>query len=254
MSAALITGASSGIGLAFARAFARRGWSLVLVARSEQRLQEAAAGLRGLGAAAVEVLPADLGDREQVERVRARLVDPARPVRVLVNNAGFGIDGTFAEPDVAAQDHAFEVMVRSVAVLSGAAAEAMTTRGRGAILTVSSVAGFVHLGPYSAVKAWATAFAQSLAVELRGTGVRSAALCPGWVRTEFHERAAMDTSSIPSFLWLDADAVVEEFLRDVARGSVVSVPSVRFGVPMAVVRHLPGPLVRRLSAAVSARR
>ncbi|AND17486.1 KR domain-containing protein [Rathayibacter tritici] len=254
MSTALITGASSGIGLAFARAFARRGWSLVLVARSEQRLREAAAGLHALGAAAVEVLPADLGDRGQVEHVRARLVDPARPVRVLVNNAGFGIDGTFSEPNVAAQDHAFEVMVRAVAVLSGAAAEAMTARGRGAILTVSSVAGFVHLGPYSAVKAWATAFAQSLAVELRGTGVRSAALCPGWVRTEFHERAAMDTSSIPSFLWLDADAVVEEFLRDVARGVVVSVPSWRFAIPMALVRHLPGPLVRGLSAAVSARR
>ena len=254
MSTALITGASSGIGLAFARAFARRGWSLVLVARSEQRLQEAAAGLRGLGAAAVEVLPADLGDREQVERVRARIVDPARPVRVLVNNAGFGIDGTFAEPDVAAQDHAFEVMVRSVAVLSGAAAEAMTTRGRGAILPVSSVAGFVHLGPYSAVKAWATAFTQSLAVELRGTGVRAAALCPGWVRTEFHERAAMDTSAIPGSLWLDADAVVEEFLRDVTRGRVVSVPSWRFGVPVAVARHLPDALIRRISAAVLARR
>lgn len=252
MSTALITGASSGIGLAFARAFARRGWSLVLVARDKSRLQEAAAGL--LGAPRVEVLPADLGDREQVERVRARLVDPERPVRVLVNNAGFGIGGTFAEPNVAAHDRAFEVMVRSVAVLSGAAAEAMTARGRGAILNVSSVAGFVHIGPYSAVKAWATSFAQSLAVELRGTGVRSAALCPGWVRTQFHERAAMDTSSIPSFLWLDADAVVEEFLRDVARGGVVSVPSWRFGVPMAVVRHLPGSLVRRLSAVVLARR
>jgi len=173
---------------------------------------------------------------------------------VLVNNSGFGIDGGFSEPDVAAQDAAFEVMVRSVAVLSGAAAEAMTVRGRGAILTVASVAGFVHLGPYSAVKAWATAFTQSLAVELRGTGVRAAALCPGWVRTEFHERAAMDTSAIPSFLWLDADAVVEEFLRDVARGQVVSVPSWRFGVPAAVVRQLPDALVRRLSAAVLARR
>lgn len=254
MSTVLITGASSGIGLAFARAFARRGFGLVLVARGKGRLLEAAAGLRALGAPRVEVLPADLGDREQVERVRARLVDPERPVRVLVNNAGFGIDGTFAHPDVAAQDHAFEVMLRSVAVLSGAAAEAMTRRGRGAILTVSSVAGFVHLGPYSAVKAWATSFAQSLAVELRGTGVRSAVLCPGWVRTDFHERAGMDTSSIPALLWLDADAVVEEFLLDVARGRVVSVPSWRFGVPMAAVRHLPGSLVRRLSAVVLARR
>ncbi|QHC54695.1 hypothetical protein EV639_104162 [Rathayibacter tanaceti] len=254
MSTALITGASSGIGAAFAGAFARRGWSLVLVARDEGRLEEAARTFRTLGAPYVEVLAADLSDREQVARVRDRVADPARPVRVLVNNAGFGIDGSFSELDIAAQDEALEVMVRSVAVLSGAAAEAMIARGRGAILTVSSVAGFVHLGPYSAVKAWETAFAQSLAVELRGTGVRSAALCAGWVRTEFHERAAMDTSSIPSFLWLDADAVVEEFLRDVARGSVVSVPSWRFGVPMAVVRHLPGPLVRRLSAAVSARR
>ncbi|MCJ1696640.1 SDR family NAD(P)-dependent oxidoreductase [Rathayibacter caricis] len=254
MSTALITGASTGIGAAFARAFARRGWSLVLVSRDEARLEEAGTAFRALGAPQVEVLPADLTDREQVERVRARLVDPERPVRVLVNNSGFGIDGGFSEPDVAAQDAAFEVMVRSVAVLSGAAAEVMRARGRGAILTVASVAGFVHLGPYSAVKAWATAFTQSLAVELRGTGVWAAALCPGWVRTEFHERAAMDTSSIPSFLWLDADAVVEEFLRDVARGQVVSVPSWRFGVPVAVVKHLPEALVRRISAAVLARR
>ncbi|AZZ52783.1 SDR family NAD(P)-dependent oxidoreductase [Rathayibacter festucae] len=254
MSTALITGASTGIGAAFGRAFARRGFDLVLVARDRGRLEEAAAAFRALGAPHVEVLPADLSDRGDVERVRIRLVDPERPVRVLVNNAGFGIDGSFAEPDVAAQDEAFEVMVRSVSVLSGAAAQAMVGRGRGAILTVSSVAGFVHLGPYSAIKAWATAFTQSLAVELRGSGVRAAALCPGWVRTEFHERAAMDTASIPSFLWLDADAVVEEFLRDVARGSVVSIPSWRFGVPISVVRHLPGSLVRRLSAAVSARR
>ncbi|MBF4463296.1 MULTISPECIES: SDR family NAD(P)-dependent oxidoreductase [unclassified Rathayibacter] len=254
MSTALVTGASSGIGLAFARAFARRGFGLVLVARDEARLRDEAADLRRRGSPQVEVLRADLADREQVESVRRRLVDPARPVRVLVNNAGFGIEGSFAVPDVAAQDQAFEVMVRSVAVLSGAAAEAMAARGRGAILTVSSVAGFVHLGPYSAVKAWATAFTQSLAVELRGTGVRAAVLCPGWVRTEFHTRAAMDTSSIPAFLWLRADAVVEEFLGDVARGQVVSVPSWRFGVPMALVRHLPGWLVRRLSSAVLARR
>ncbi|SMH45167.1 hypothetical protein SAMN06295885_2495 [Rathayibacter oskolensis] len=254
MSTALITGASSGIGAAFARALARRGWSLVLVARNEQRLEEAARTFQELGAPHVEVLPADLSDREQVERVRARVADPARPVRVLVNNAGFGIDGSFSEPDVAAQDEAFEVMIRSVSVLSGAAAEAMIARRDGAILTVSSVAGFVHLGPYSAVKAWATAFTQSLAVELRGTGVRAAALCPGWVRTEFHERAAMDTSSIPEALWLDADAVVEEFLRDVARGRVVSVPSWRFGVPVAVARYLPDALVRRISAAVLSRR
>ncbi|PPG51706.1 MULTISPECIES: SDR family oxidoreductase [unclassified Rathayibacter] len=254
MSTALITGASSGIGAAFARAFARRGWSLVLVARGTQRLHEAARTFEALGAPHVEVLAADLSDREQVERVRARVADPTRPVLVLVNNAGFGIDGSFSEPDIAAQDEAFEVMVRSVAVLSGAAAEAMVERGRGAILTVSSVAGFVHLGPYSAVKAWATAFTQSLAVELRGTGVRAAALCPGWVRTEFHERAAMDTSAIPEVLWLDADEVVEEFLRDVARGRVVSVPSWRFGVPVALARHLPDALVRRISAAVLARR
>ncbi|KQQ03719.1 MULTISPECIES: SDR family NAD(P)-dependent oxidoreductase [unclassified Rathayibacter] len=254
MSTALITGASSGIGAAFARAFAERGWSLVLVARGEQRLQEAARAFEALGAPHVEVLAADLSDREHVERVRARVADRENPIRVLVNNAGFGIDGSFSEPDMEAQDEAFEVMVRSVAVLSGAAAEAMTARGQGAILTVSSVAGFVHLGPYSAVKAWATAFTQSLAVELRGTGVRAAALCPGWVRTEFHERAAMDTSSIPEALWLDADEVVEEFLRDVARGSVVSVPSWRFGVPVAVARHLPDALVRRISSAVLARR
>lgn len=254
MTTALITGATSGIGAAFARALARRGFRLILVARDEHRLRERAAELVALGSPDVESLPVDLGDRADQERVRARLADPARPVQVLVNNAGFAIPGSAAHPDIAGHDHALEVMIRSVHLLSGAAAEAMMARGSGVIINVSSIAGFVQLGPYSAAKAWVTAFTESLAVELRGTGVRAAALCPGWVRTEFHQRGDIDTAAIPSFMWIDVDRLVEDCLRDVSRGAVISVPSARFTAVALAAKYLPGPWMRRASAAVLRRR
>jgi short-subunit dehydrogenase len=247
---ALITGATSGIGAAFARALAKRGHRLVLVARDAERLEQRAHELKALGSPHVETLQADLGDRADQERVRIRVADSADPIRILVNNAGFAIPGSAAKPDIPGHDHAMEVMVRSVYLLSGAAAEAMTARGSGVIVNVASVAGFVQLGPYSAAKAWVTAFTESLAVELRGTGVRAAALCPGWVHTEFHQRGAVDTSSIPAFMWIEQDRLVEECLRDIARGAVISVPSKRFTAVALAAKYLPGPVVRGVSGVV----
>lgn len=250
MTTALITGASSGIGAAFGRALAKRGFRLVLVARDAQRLQQRADEFTALGSPHVEILVADLGDRGDQERVRIRVADPADPIGVLVNSAGFAIPGSAARPDIAGHDHALEVMVRSVYLLSGAAAEAMTARGSGVIVNVASVAGFVQLGPYSAAKAWVTSFTESLAVELRGTGVRATALCPGWVRTEFHERGEVDTTNIPAFMWIEQDRLIEDCLRDVARGAVISVPSKRFTAIVLAAKYLPGPWLRRASATV----
>ncbi|NQX13139.1 SDR family NAD(P)-dependent oxidoreductase [Microbacteriaceae bacterium VKM Ac-2855] len=254
MTTALITGATSGIGAAFARALAKRGHRLVLVARDAQRLQQRAAEFEALGSPHVETITADLGDRGDQERVRMRVADPVHPIDVLVNNAGFAIPGSAARPDIAGHDHALEVMVRTVYLLSGAAAESMTARGRGVIVNVSSIAGYVQLGPYSAAKAWMTSFTESLAVELRGTGVRAAALCPGWVRTEFHERGDVATASIPSFMWIEQDRLVEECLRDIARGAVISVPTKRFTAVALAAKYLPGPWLRRACAEVLRRR
>jgi uncharacterized protein len=253
MGVALVTGGTSGIGAAFARQLAARGFDLVLVARSPERLDRMAAELRALGRA-VEVLPADLGDRADVARVAARLEDPDRPVDMLVNNAGFGMHGSLIDPDLTLQDEAFEVMCRAVLVLSGAAARGMVERGSGRIVNVSSTAGFVAMGGYSAVKAWVTAFSESLSVELKGTGVTVTALCPGWVRTEFHERAGIKASSIPNFLWLDAEDLVHGALRDVDRNKVISIPTVRYRLLIGAARLAPRTAIRRVSGALSSSR
>lgn len=254
MLTALVTGGTSGIGAAFAEALARRGHALVLVARDAVRLEEVASRLRADHGVPVEVLAADLADRADVDRVAARIEDPERPVDVLVNNAGFSVKTRLADPDPSAHDRGFEVMCRTVLVLSSAAARAMTARGSGWIINVSSTAGMITMGSYSAIKAYVTAFTESLAVELAGSGVHVTALLPGWVRTEFHERAGISGSSIPSFLWLDAERVVEEALDDVARGRVISMPTRRYRFLMFFVRHMPRAAVRRISGLLSSAR
>src|SRR5690625_3603480 len=239
---ALVTGATSGIGAAFVHALASRGHHLVLVARDAQRLESVAADVRSRYGVEVDVLRADLADRSQVDTVADRIADPDRPIDTLINNAGFGIHARLAGTDTSPHEHGVDVMIRAVLVLGAAAARSMRDRGRGRIINVSSTSGFVTMGGYSAIKAWATSYSESLAVELRGSGVNVTALCPGWVRTEFHERAGLSTSAIPRQLWLDADRVVEEGLRDNARGVVISIPSRRYKMLMWFARHLPRPL------------
>lgn len=253
MGTALVTGGTAGIGAAFARALARRGDDLVLVARDVERLEQMAVELRAMGRE-VEVLPADLAVRADVDRVVARIEDPDRPIDTLVNNAGFSVHTALASRDQAAHDRAFEVMVRAVLVLGGAAARAMRDRGHGAILNVSSTAGFITMGAYSAIKAWVTSYSEGLANELHGSGVTVTALCPGWVHTEFHERAGIPKSSIPNALWLDAEPLVETALRDAARGRVISIPSVRYGVLIWFARHLPKSVIRAISRRISSSR
>ena len=254
MATALVTGGTSGIGAAFARQLAARGDALVLVARDAARLEESAARLREAYGVEVEVLPADLADRGSVLRVADRLTDVTRPVDLLVNNAGFGVHHALTDPDPGPHEHAVDVMIRAVLLLGGAAGWAMRERGHGAVVNVASTAGFMTMGSYSAVKAWVMTYSESLANELHGTGVTVTALAPGWVRTEFHERAAIRTSSIPEVLWLDADALVAECLADVARGAVVSIPSRRYRALMWAVRHAPRPAVRAASRRLSSSR
>jgi short-subunit dehydrogenase len=244
MSTALVTGASAGIGRAFAERLAREGTDLVLVARDRARLEELARGLRAEHGVEVEVLVADLADREATALLCDRLADRDRPVDVLVNNAGFGQRRSFLDNDLATEEAGLDVMVRAVLLTCHAAGGAMRERGRGTIINVSSVASFIANGTYSAHKSFVTVFSEALASELAGTGVTVTALCPGLTRTEFHQRARMQISALPDALWLDADVVVQQGLADAAAGRVVSVPGAQWKVLTTAVRALPRPLVR----------
>lgn len=252
MTTALVTGASAGIGAEFCRQLAASGHNLVLVARTPDRLEASAAALQAEHGIRVEVLAADLADRADLQRVADRLtLTGADHVDLLVNDAGFGMDRAFLDADISQEERALDVMCRAVLVLSHAAGRAMTTRGYGGIINVSSVASFVAMGTYSAAKAWVTTFSEGLAVDLAPHGVVVTALCPGFTHTEFHERAQMNMSHLPQALWLDACDVVDEALADARRGRPISVPGLPYKVLTSVLTVLPRGLVTRASSALA---
>jgi hypothetical protein len=239
MTTALITGATAGIGAAFARRLAADGRDLVLVARDTRRLREKAAELHDRHGVEVEVLTADLADDAGISAVEARLSDRSRPVDVLVNNAGFGNKGRYLEVPLSDELVMLKVHCEAVLRLTSAATAGMRDRGRGAVINVASVAAFVPRGTYGASKAWVVQFTQGAARDLTGTGVRLMALCPGFVRTEFHARAGMDTGKVPGWLWLDADRLVTAAMKDLARGKSLSIPDSRYKALMGVVKLAP---------------
>jgi short-subunit dehydrogenase len=252
MSTALITGGSAGLGLEFARQLSARGHDLVLVARNEDRLNEVAEELTSAHGVAVEVLPADLSVPDDVARVAQRLAvvggrpgdGGLRPVGLLVNNAGFATSASFTKGRVTTERRGIDVMVQAVVELTHAAVGQMLERDRGAVLNVGSVAALTAGGTYAAAKAYVRTFTESLAVELRGTGVTATLLSPGFTHTEFHERAGIPESAIPDWGWLDASDVVRAALADVRRGVVLSTPSVRYKIATAVLRVAPRWAVR----------
>jgi short-subunit dehydrogenase len=242
---ALVTGGTAGIGRSFAVALARQGYDVVLVARDEQRLTELAAQLEAAYGVAVETLPADLADRQALRRVEERVADPDRPVDLLVNNAGFGLKRPFLDNDVEEEQAMLDVLVTAVMRLSHAALRRMVGRGHGAVVNVSSVAGYLPRGTYSAAKAYVTSFTEWADLTYRDRGVRAMALLPGFTRTEFHDRMGVDPGSAPRWMWLDADRLVEAALADLAAGRRVSVPSRRYQVLAFLARATPTSLQAR---------
>ncbi|MEU4016060.1 SDR family oxidoreductase [Microbacterium sp. NPDC028030] len=248
MPTALITGASAGLGAEFARQLARRRADLILVARSAGPLEELAAELRREHGVAVEVLPADLTEVGDVEKVAARLRDVSDPVDLLVNNAGFGLPLQFADNDIDDEVRHLRVHVEASMRLMHAALQSMRGRG-GRIINVASVAGFISRSTYSACKSWLIGFSRWADAEYSRDGVSVTALCPGFTHTSFHERMglAVGQEGVPSIMWLNARDVVRAGLRDAARGKPVSVPSVRYKVIVAVARFLPSSLTSRVA-------
>lgn len=234
---ALVTGATAGIGHVFAQRLAARGHDLVLVARDASRLESVAADLRSAHGVDVEVISADLADRAQVDAVAARVADRDRPVDLLVNNAGFGLKERFLTNDVEAEQAMLDVLVTAPMRLSHAALGAMTERGHGGLINVSSVAAFLPRGTYAAAKAWLNSFGEWAANEYRPQGVTVTTLCPGFTKTEFHERMGVKRGT--GFLWLDSGFLVDKALADFDKGRTWSIPGAQYKTIVALTKAIP---------------
>ncbi len=251
---ALITGASSGIGAAFAHKLASQGYNLVLVARREAKLTQLAAELQAQFHINVEVIVADLSQPADVEQVEKRIVELIN-LELLVNNAGFGIPGKLAEIPLNKTLAMIDVHVIASTRLSRAALPGMIARGRGGLINVSSIGAFVprpHDAVYCATKAYLVAFSQALQGELLGTGIRIQALCPGFVPTEFLDHPDYEVlqvkHKIPQWLWTSAEEVVEQSFRSLKRDQVICIPGFKNRIFVAMARvGLAGVLTQSLA-------
>ena len=239
---AVVTGASSGIGVEFAKALAREGHALLLVARRRERLERLAAELIAQHGGEVEILVSDLATDDGCLALEQRLEN--EPVAVLVNNAGFGSLGRFFDIPVESQDQMHRLHVLATMRLMHAALPGMIERGQGAIINVASVAGFLQTAgnvSYCATKAWMNSFTEGIWLELKAarSPVKVQALCPGYTRSEFHDTLKMDRSRIPAPLWMSAEFVVAESLSGLERNQLFVIPGWKYRAMMRAWGVLP---------------
>jgi short-subunit dehydrogenase len=241
---ALVTGATSGIGESFTRLLADKGFNLVLVARDEARLHERAVGLKEKFGADSVVIVADLATEAGCAKVEDYI--RANEIEVLINNAGFGINKAFTMSDLAKEEEVLKVLVRTPMRLMHIALPAMKERNSGVVINVSSVASFIAGGAYSASKAYLTVLSESLSTELSATNIKVSALCPGFTRTEFHQRGRMKMAGLPNFMWLNSDVLVAKSWKDAILGKPVSIPGWQYKTLVGAISLLPRSIVRRL--------
>jgi short-subunit dehydrogenase len=248
---AMVTGATAGIGESFTRVLAREGFNIVLVARDLERMKERATTLESQFNVQAAIVQADLATDDGCAKVEKYLTE--NPVEVLINNAGFGINKAFSMSDLSAEQQLLDVLVRTPMRLMHTVIPQMKARNSGSIVNVSSVAGWIAGGTYSAAKSYLTVLSESLHTELSGTGIKISALCPGFTRTEFHERGRMRMNGLPNFMWLSADRVVSQAWKENQNGKVLSVPGWQYLILSTVSRFGPRPLVRKLGMNVRVR-
>jgi short-subunit dehydrogenase len=241
---ALVTGATAGIGESFTRLLASQGFNLALVARDEARLHERAAALREKYGIQTFVLKADLSTNEGCLAVEEYIKE--FEIEVLINNAGFGIKYPFTVSELSAEQELLDVLVRTPMRLMHVILPGMKSRNSGTIINVSSVASFIAGGTYSAAKSYLTVLTEAVNTELKGSNIKVSALCPGFTRTEFHQRGRMKMSGLPNFMWLDADRLVAQAWKDAQAGKPVSIPGWQYKLLVAIVSIAPRKFVRSI--------
>ena len=241
---ALVTGATVGIGESFTRLLAHNGYNIVLVARDLPRLQERAKALESTFGIATTVIQADLATDAGCKNIEDFIAN--NPIDVLINNAGFGINKAFTMSQLDAEQQLLDVLVRTPMRLMHVALPGMKERNKGVIINVSSVAGWIAGGTYSASKSYLTVLSESLHTELSSTNVKVSALCPGFTRTEFHQRGRMSMKGLPAFMWLNSDKLVAAAWKDAVGGKAVSVPGWQYQLLTFVMRNAPRSLVRKI--------
>ena len=239
---ALITGASVGIGDCFARLLASEGYNLVINARSKDKLEERAEFLRKSYNIEVLVLAADLAT--ECEKVESYI--ESHEIEVLINNAGFGLNQSFLSSPIEEEQRVLDVLVRAPMRLMHAVLPQMRKRNSGVVINVSSTAAFIAGGHYSAAKSYLTVMSESLHTQMLPTNVKVSSLNPGFVRTEFHQRAGMKMGAIPSFMWLDGDFLVKKAWADARKGKAISIPGWQYKVLRTIIALAPRRTVRKM--------
>lgn len=241
---ALVTGATAGIGESFTRLLAAKKYNVVLVARDLPRLNERATALESKYGIQTHVIQADLATDAGCLSVEKYIHD--NEIEVLINNAGFGINKSFTASELELEQQMLDVLVRTPMRLMHAILPGMKTRNKGVVINVSSVAGYIAGGSYSAAKSYLTVLSESLNTELSKTEVKVIALCPGFTRTEFHQRGRMSMKGLPNFMWLNPDDLVAKAWSDGLKGEAVSVPGWQYRVLVFVIHALPRSIVRKI--------
>ena len=241
---ALVTGATSGIGESFTRLLAENNYNIVLVARDLPRLQERAEQLQAKFKVQTHIIQADLATDSGCGVVEQYIAN--NQIDVLINNAGFGINKAFTLSQLEAEQQLLDVLVRTPMRLMHVALPLMKERNKGVVINVSSVASFIAGGTYSASKSYLTVLSESLHTELADTNVKISALCPGFTRTEFHQRGRMSMKGLPSFLWLDANELVAKAWSDALKGEALSIPGWQYQLLVFVIKRLPRSIVRKV--------
>ena len=253
MATALITGASSGLGEEFARQLARENYDLVLTARREERLKAVAAEAIKLGSSKVEVIASDLGQRGAAQELYREVSARGLSIECLVNNAGFGTHGIFHKLPLEREVDEIDLNITALVSLTRLFIDGMVTRRRGTIINVASTAAFQpvpYMATYAATKAFVLNFSEAVAFEVKPSGVTVMALCPGPTRTEFQGAAGVDTSSFPSFAYMDAKTVVAQALASAKRGKAMRINGIMNQVMAQSTRLSPRSVNARIAGAM----